>query len=283
VSIIDENRIFMVAEIGLNTNGDIDLTLELIRRVAEAGFDCVKFQKRTVDVVYTKEQLDTPRESPWGTTTREQKYGLEFEKIDYDVIDSFCKDLNIYWTASPWDCASLAFLLRYDVPYIKIASACATDADLLKFCGQVNKPVFLSTGMCDMPMIHEAVDVVKNEGGKIECIYHCCSVYPSRLDQLNLRGIKTLQKEFPNIPIGYSGHEKGVATSVMAAVLGAKSIERHVTLDRTMYGSDQAASLEPKGFTTLIRDVRDWEVARGDGMIMIDDEEYPIIKKLRRV
>lgn len=280
--LLNQLRCFLVAEIGINANGNVQLASDLIRLAKQAGFDCVKFQKRTVEVVYSKEELDKYRESPWGTTNREQKYGLEFGKAEYDEIDRVCKQEQILWTASPWDESSVDFLLDYDVPYLKLASACITDKELLIHCAKSGKPIWLSTGMSNVPMIRRAVNTIHRAHGRVDLIYHCTSTYPSEIEELNLLGVVTLREEFPDIAIGYSGHETGVIPSVAAAVLGAQSVERHITLNRAMYGSDQAASLEPKGFTTLCRDIRAWEIARGDGNIKIESSEEPIIEKLRR-
>ena len=274
----------MVAEIGLNHNSDLNIAFDLMKKAKRAGFDCVKFQKRTLHLVYTDEELDVPRESPWGTTNREQKEGLEFGIEEYNSISEYANSLGIHWTASPWDENSIDFLTHFydDIPYIKIASAGLTDKDLLIAASEMGKPMFLSTGMSDANVILSAVDVIERHGGDIGCIYHCCSNYPQKVEESNLMAINTLKTIFPDIPIGYSGHEKGIAISVMAAVMGAMSIERHITADRTMYGSDQAASLEPRGFNMLVRDIRDWENARGDGTLRIYDSERPIMKKLRR-
>lgn len=273
---------YVVAEIGINHNGQIETAKQLINVAKGAGCDAVKFQKRTVDVVYTPEELARPRESPFGTSNGDLKRGLEFGKAEYNKIDRYCHEVGIEWFASPWDEESVDFLMQYDIPYLKIASACATDKDLLRHCISTGKPLLVSTGMCDLPLIKQIVETIQSKRGEIACLYHCVSTYPARVDELNLLGIQTLQNEFPDIPVGYSGHEVGVATTVMAVVLGAVSVERHITLDRAMWGSDQAASLEPPGLTRLVRDIRDWEKARGDGVIKIYDSERPIEEKLRR-
>ena len=273
---------YVVAEIGINHNGQIEIAKQLINIARGAGCDAVKFQKRTVEVVYSPEELARSRETPFGTTNADYKRGVEFGKDEYDEIDRYCKEVGIEWFASPWDEGSVDFLMQYDIPYIKIASACATDKDLLSQCVSTGKPLLISTGMCDLATIRKIVDTVIDRGGQIACLYHCVSTYPSRADELNLLGIQTLQREFPDVPIGYSGHEVGVATSVMAVVLGAASVERHITLDRAMWGSDQAASLERPGLTRLVRDIRVWESARGDGVIRISERERPIEEKLRR-
>lgn len=281
--IMKPDRCYTVAEIGINHNGNLKLALEMIDMAKEVGFDCVKFQKRTVDKVYDKEELDTPRQSPWGTTNRQQKEGLEFDRHDYLAISKHCTALGIDWTASPWDSDSVSFLIDLGVPFLKVPSAKITDKDLLTACADTKKPLFLSTGMCDLKKIINIVRYVEDAGGQIGCIYHCTSTYPSETGELNLLGLKTLMKNFPKYPIGYSGHERGVATTLMAVILGARSIERHITTDRTLYGSDQAASLEKKGCQQLLRDISDWYGARGDGVIKVYDREIPIAAKLRKV
>ncbi|MEQ8356263.1 MAG: N-acetylneuraminate synthase family protein [Kiloniellaceae bacterium] len=279
---IQQGRCYVVAEIGINHNGDIGTAKQLIKAAKDAGCDAVKFQKRTLEVVYAPEELAKPRENPFGETNGDLKRGLEFGKSEYDQIDKLCKEIDIEWFASPWDEGSVDFLAQYDIPYLKIASASATDLDLLKHCAATGKPLLISTGMCDLDMIKRIVAAVDKAGGTIACLYHCTSTYPAKTEELNLMGIKTLEKEFPNIPIGYSGHEVGLPTTIMAAALGVKSIERHITLSRAMWGSDQAASIELPGLERLVRDIRAWEVARGDGNIVIYDSEKPIAEKLRR-
>jgi len=270
--------VFIVAEIGINHNGDIKLAKELIDVAVDAGCDAVKFQKRTIEDVYTKEELDKPRESPWGTTNREQKEGLEFGFEEYKEINKYCKEKNILWFASAWDEKSLDFLEQFDLPCHKIASAMLTDDDFLKKVRATGKPVILSTGMSTMEQIEHAVDVLGKE--KL-AILHCTSTYPSKLEELNLSVIKVLEDTF-NIPVGYSGHEAGITPTVAAVVLGACIIERHITLDRSMYGSDQSASVEPHGIRRLVRDVREVPVILGDGKKKIYDSEKPIIEKLRK-
>ena len=280
---IDQNGCYIVGEIGINHNGNLDTALELINMAYGAGCDAVKFQKRTVDVVYTPEELAKPRPNPFGDTNGHLKRGLEFGTFEYDRIAGACKALNIDWYASPWDEISVDFMMNYNCPYHKIASASLTDRGLLDYCAQTRRPILLSTGMSTINQITDAVDVVENAGGEVACIYHCNSTYPSRNnEEINLLGIVTLKKIFPQIPIGYSGHERGVPPSVAAAVLGAASVERHITLDRSSFGSDQAASLEPRGLDLLCRDIRTWEECRGDGSIQVYNSELPIMKKLRR-
>jgi len=274
---------YLVAEIGINHNGSIHTAKQLIKTAKEAGFDCVKFQKRTLDVVYTSEALAAPRESPFGTTNGDLKRALEFSYDQYVELDQYCLELGIDWTASPWDEQSAEFISSFDVPHIKVASACITDKALLTSTAKLGVPLWLSTGMSDLDTIIKAVRAVEESGGEVGMLYHCNSTYPCEVRNLGLLGIHTLNAVFPHIKIGYSGHETGVTTSVMAAVLGVFAIERHVTLNRAMYGSDQAASLEPPGMRRLVRDVRTWELARGDGKIGIYEEEVPIKNKLRRV
>ena len=279
---ITKNKCYIIAEIGINHNGQLEIAKQLINVAKGSGCDAVKFQKRTIDIVYSPEELSRPRENPFGSLNGDLKRGLEFGKDEYDEIDRYCREVGIEWFASPWDEQSVDFLAQYSIPYIKVASASVTDKNLLQTCVATKKPLLISTGMCDLPTIHKIVDTILEIGGEIACMYHCVSTYPAKIEELNLIGIHSLKREFPNIPIGYSGHEVGVSTSVMAAVLGAASIERHITLDRAMWGSDQAASLEPPGLSTLVRNIRKWERARGDGLIEILDSERPIADKLRR-
>lgn len=270
---------FIVAEIGINHNGDISIAKKLIDIAIQAGCDAVKFQKRTIEVVYSKEELEKPRESPFGSTNGDLKRALEFGKKEYKEIDTYCKEKNIIWFASTWDEGSVDFLEQFNPPCYKVASACLTDDSLLRYIYRTGKPVILSTGMSTMEQIEHAVDILSPN--KL-ILLHTVSTYPTDDHHLNLLVIKTLQKRFPSVPIGYSGHETGVSTSVMAVVLGACIVERHITLDRTMWGSDQAASLESKGLEILVRDIRKWEITRGDGVKRLHDLEIPIMNKLRR-
>ncbi|WP_421866751.1 N-acetylneuraminate synthase family protein [Motiliproteus sp.] len=279
---IKQDSCYIVAEIGINHNGDLDIAKQLIELAKDVGCDAVKFQKRTVDVVYTAEELERYRESPFGTTNGALKYGLELSLEQYQEIDRYCKELQIDWFGSPWDEQSVDFLMEFDTPYIKVASASATDKGLLEYCSRTGRPLLVSTGMCDLAMIKKIVSTIDNAGGEIAMLYHCTSTYPSEMHELNLSGIQTLKQAFPGIPIGYSGHEPGVTPSVIAVALGAESVERHITLKRTMWGSDHAASLEPQGLRRLVRDIRDFKVAQGDGIIELLDTERPIAEKLRR-
>jgi N-acetylneuraminate synthase len=270
---------FVIAEIGINHNGDVDLAKRLISVAVAAGCDAVKFQKRTVDVVYTAEELAKPRENPFGPTNGDLKYGLEFEREEYEEIDSFCKSVKMLWFASPWDEASVDFLEQFHVPVYKIASASLTDDHLLRHIRSTGKPIILSTGMSTYAEIDHAVEVL---GKKDLVLMHATSTYPATYDELNLRAIPTMAQRY-GVAIGYSGHETGIPTSVSAVVLGAWCFERHITMDRAMWGSDHAASLEPNGITRLVRDIRLWEQAKGDGVKRVYEREFPIIKKLRRV
>tara|TARA_B110000495_G_scaffold130298_1_gene113492 strand:- start:2384 stop:3211 length:828 start_codon:yes stop_codon:yes gene_type:complete len=274
--------VFVSAEIGINHNGDIDITKKLIDIAKQAGCDAVKFQKRTIEKVYSKEILDSSRSSPWGTTTREQKLGLEFEKNEYDVIDKYCRERNIFWYASAWDVDSQLFLQTYDLKYNKVASAMLTNIDLLKIIAGEKKHTFIATGMSTLEEIHQAVSIFKEKNCPFE-LMHTNSSYPMKLEEANIRCIDTLRNEF-NCNVGYSGHEtSSYAVCVCAVVVGATSIERHITLDRSMYGSDQSASLEPIGLIRMVRDVRRVESIMGDGVKRIWDSEVPVRKKLRGV
>lgn len=275
----DDQPCFIVAEIGINHSGNIDLAKRLISVAVGAGCDAVKFQKRTVDVVYTPEELAKPRENPFGPTNGDLKYGLEFEQEEYEEIDAFCRSVKMPWFASPWDEGSVDFLEQFAVPVYKIASASLTDDNLLRHIRRTGRPIILSTGMSTYDEIDHAAEVL----GKQDLILmHATSTYPATYDELNLRAIPIMAERY-GVPVGYSGHETGIPTSVCAAALGACCVERHITLDRASWGSDQAASLEPNGITRLVRDIRLWEQARGDGIKRVYERELPIIKKLRRV
>ncbi len=275
----NDHGCFVIAEIGINHNGDIDRAKRLISVAVAAGCDAVKFQKRTVEVVYTPEELTKPRENPFGPTNGDLKYGLEFGEEEYEEINAFCKSIKMIWFASPWDEGSVDFLEQFRPPVYKIASASLTDDNLLRHVRRTGKPVILSTGMSTYGEIDHAVDVL----GKQELILmHATSTYPANYDELNLRAIPEMARRY-GVPVGYSGHETGIPTSVCAVALGACSVERHITLDRAGWGSDQSASLEPNGITRLVRDIRLWEQAKGDGIKRVYEREVPIIKKLRRV
>ena len=273
---------FITAELGINHNGDIDIAKKLIDTAKLAGCDAVKFQKRTVEIVYSKEVLDSPRNSPWGTTTREQKNGIEFSKNEYDIIDKYCKNNHIEWYASAWDVESLEFLKQYELKYNKVASAMLTNMELINKIAQEKKHTFVSTGMSNMDQIKTAVNIFKKNECPFE-LQHSNSSYPMKIEEANLNCIKTLQNEF-ECNVGYSGHESlGYLICVAAVILGATSIERHITLDRSMYGSDQPASLEPAGLQRLVRDIRNIELIMGDGEKIIWDSEIPVMKKLRNM
>src|SRR5579864_1531254 len=278
-SVGDKRPCYIVAEIGINHNGDLGLAKRLISVAVAAGCDAVKFQKRTIEVVYTADELAKPRESPFGTTNGDLKRGLEFGYAEYREIDAYCKAVKIPWFASCWDEASVDFISRFDVPCFKIASASLTDDNLLRYTRATGKPIVLSTGMSTIEEIDHAVAVLGKEN---LVILHACSTYPANYDELNLRAIPVMRRRY-DVPVGYSGHETGIPSSVAATTLGACFVERHITLDRAMWGSDHAASLEPNGITRLVRDVRLIEQSMGDGVKRVYEREYPIIKKLRRV
>lgn len=274
----DGQPCYIVAEIGINHNGSLDIAKQLIDVAVESGCDAVKFQKRTVETVYTPEELARPRESPFGPTNGDLKRGLEFGYKEYREIDRYCEQKRIHWFASCWDEESVNFIEKFDPPCFKVASACLTDDSLLRHHRKYGRPILLSTGMSEIKQIEHAVQVL----GKEQLILlHCTSTYPSKPEELNLRTILTLKEKF-GVPVGYSGHEVGLPTSFAAAVLGACVIERHITLDRAMWGSDQAASVEPQGIKRLVRDIRELDLALGDGVKRVYDSEIPIMEKLRR-
>jgi N-acetylneuraminate synthase len=271
--------IFIIAEIGINHNGDVEIAKRLIDMAKEVGVDAIKFQKRTIDLIYSKEFLSSPRKSPWGETQRQQKEGLEFTKQNYDEIDSYCKKKGIEWFASAWDEQSQKFLRQYDLRFNKIASPMLTHADLLKMVAEEKKPTFISTGMSNFEQIDRAVKIFD----KYSCHYtlmHCVSVYPCPDDWCNLRMITVLRDRY-NCPVGYSGHEHGILPSVIAVALGAQAIERHITLDRSMYGSDQAVSVEKRGLELMIRDIKSVKPILGSGDKITIPEEEKVSYKLR--
>jgi N-acetylneuraminate synthase len=270
---------YIIAEIGINHNGNIDLARRLISVAVAAGCDAVKFQKRTVELVYTKEELEKPRESPFGATNGDLKRGLEFDYDAYCLIDRYCREVRMPWFASCWDEASVDFIDRFDVPCYKIASACLTDDNLLRHTRSKGKPIILSTGMSTIEEIDHALAVLGRED---LILLHATSVYPAYYPELNLNAIRGLQKRY-RVPVGYSGHETGLPSTVAAVALGACCLERHITLDRAMWGSDQAASLEPNGISKIVSYVRIVEQSLGDGVKRVLEREHPIIKKLRRV
>lgn len=302
---------FLIAEIGINHNGSVAVAKQLVDLAVKTGCQAVKFQKRTIETVYTAEELAKPRvfdnsfmihageraerygvdplskedrarlaKDPTNTTNGDLKRILEFGLPEYRDIDSYCRENGIMWTASPWDEASVEFLETFNVPFYKVGSASLTDSGLLKAIQKTSKPVVLSTGMSTMEQVHKAVGILKETP---IALLHCVSTYPSKDEELNLRMIEMLKKEFPAIPIGYSGHENGSTLAVCAVALGACIVERHITLDRTMPGSDQAASLEPFRLGLMIGNIRRLERALGDGFKRVLQTEQPILEKLRRV
>ena len=273
-------KTFIIAEIGINHNGELGLAKKLIDMAKRAGCDAVKFQKRTIDIVYSKNELEKYRESPWGNTQRQQKEGLEFSKLEYDEINKYCQDQNINWFASAWDVESIKFLDFFKLKYQKVASAMITN---LKFLNELSKRgahTFISTGMSNTNIIDEAVNVFKNNNCSYE-LMHSVSTYPCPEDQLNLNLISFLKKRY-NCKVGYSGHEASVSPSIVAVCLGAESLERHITLDRSIYGTDQSASLEEKGLIELVNIVRKIPKVIGSSKEKkILDCEVEVAKKLR--
>ena len=273
--------IFITAEIGINHNGDLKIAKDLIKIAKSCGCDAVKFQKRTVEKSYSKEILDSFRDSPWGNTTRDEKLHLEFNKSDYDEIDKFCSAQDIEWYASSWDIESQEFLRQYNLKHNKVASAMLTNIELLESIAQEKKPTFISTGMSTIDEIRNAVKIFRKHNCPFE-LMHTNSSYPMKNEEANLNCIGTLKNEFSR-NVGYSGHEAGATLVCVAAVLlGATSIERHTTLDRSMYGSDHAASLEPAGLQRLVRDIRLLDIIKGDGIKIVWPSELPKLKRLRR-
>jgi N-acetylneuraminate synthase len=272
---------YIIAEIGINHNGSLDLAKKLIDAARWCGADAVKFQKRTVDLVFAG-QLDKPRESPWGLTLGEQKYGLEFDRDEYNEIDSYCKQQKMPWFASAWDIPSLEFLKAYDLPFNKVASAMATNGEFLQAVKWDGRRAILSTGLCNELQMSQAINAL---GDSLYAVLHCVGAYPAKEEDLNLNYITKLRKNFKkngmSIKVGYSGHETSVSPSVVAVVLGAKIIERHITLDRSMYGSDQAASLEPVGFQTMVQQIRKIPAILGDGIKTVTKGEEEVARKLR--
>ncbi len=274
----DGKPCYIIAEVGINHNGDIDLAKRLIDLAKISGCNAVKFQKRTVDVVYTPAELAAPRESPYGKTNGDLKHGLEFVLEEYQEIDRYCREKSMPWFASCWDEASVDFIDQFDVPCYKIASASLTDDGLLRHTRSKGKPIILSTGMSTLEQIDHAVEVL----GKNELIIlHATSTYPAYYEEINLSVIPELRRRY-GVPVGYSGHETGLPSSVAAVSLGACVVERHITLDRSMWGSDHAASLGPSGVIKLVSEIRVVETAMGDGVKRVIEREAPIIKKLRR-
>ncbi|AIA05533.1 N-acetylneuraminate synthase family protein [Streptomyces noursei] len=273
--------VYVTGEIGINHNGDLENAFALIDAAADAGCDAVKFQKRTPEVCTPRDQWDIERDTPWGRMTYiDYRHRVEFDEDGYRAIDEYCKKRGIAWFASPWDVESVAFLEKFDVPCYKVASASLTDDELLRALRATGRAVILSTGMSTPKQIRHAVEVL---GSDNIVLCHATSTYPAKAEELNLRMIHTLQAEYPNVPIGYSGHETGLQTTLAAVALGATFVERHITLDRAMWGSDQAASVEPQGLTRLVRDIRTIEESLGDGVKKVYESELGPMKKLRRV
>ena len=274
-----KEKVFIIAEIGINHNGSMQYAKELVDLAKDCGCDAVKFQKRTIDIVYKKEFLDSPRLSPWGKTQRDQKEGLEFSLEQYHEIDEYCREKSIDWFVSCWDIPSQISMRKFNTKYNKVASAMATNLEFLKIVAEEKKHTFLSTGMTNIKEIELAVQIFENALCPIT-LMHTVSTYPAQEKHLNLNCIKSLQTKFDK-PIGYSGHEATVLPSIVAAVLGATCIERHITLDRAMYGSDQAASLQKNGLRDLVNSIRKSEIVLGDGEKTIIPEELEVAKKLR--
>ena len=274
-----EQPTYIVAEIGLNHNGDVELAKRLIDAALLAGCDAVKFQKRTPEIAVPPEMYDVMRETPWGTMTYlEYRHRVEFGLEEFRAIDEYCRERHIPWFASPWDEPSLSFLEQFDPPCHKLPSAALTDHELLRHVREAGRPMILSTGMSTLEQIRAAMEVV---GCDDLVLLHCTSTYPCQPEELNLRMIRRLRDEF-GVPVGYSGHEVGLQTTYAAVVLGACFVERHITLDRAMWGSDQAASVEPSGFMRLVRDIRTIESAVGDGVKRVYASEEPLLRRLRR-
>ena len=272
-------EVFIIAEIGINHNGDLKIAKQLIDQSKAAGCDAVKFQKRTIDVVYSPDVLDQPRESPWGSTQRDQKMGLEFGVAEYDEINRYCNEVGIIWFASAWDIPSQNFLRQYNCPYNKVASAMTTHVAFLGEVASEKKMTFISTGMCTLDDVDHAVKIFRDA----DCpfvLLHTVSTYPAKESDLNLAVMATLRERY-ECPVGYSGHEPSVSPSVIAGALGAQVIERHVTLERSMYGSDQSASLEPAGLLNLVSTIRKISECVGNGEKQVIDAEKEVAKKLR--
>lgn len=275
-----QSQCYLIGEIGINHNGDLDTAFSLIDKAKLYGFDAVKFQKRTIDIVYTAEELAKPRESPFGTTNGDLKYGLEFSYDDYARISGYCSQKGIDWFCSPWDEESVDFLEQFDPICYKVASASLTDSSLLKHIASKGRPIIASTGMSTLDEVDQAFEILKSNP---LLLMHTTSAYPSKDEELNLSVISTLQERY-RVPVGYSGHEVGIMPSVFAVVgHGACAVERHITLDRSMWGSDQAASLEPRGMELMSRYIRSWPVVNGQPQKTLLNSELPVKQKLRRV
>lgn len=278
----EDKPCYIVAELGINHNGSLNTARKLIDAAVDAGCNAVKFQKRTIDVVYTQEELVRARQSPFGQTNGDLKRGLEFGREDYQAIDSYCREKKISWFASPWDVESVKFLEQFDVPFYKVASACVTDWHLVNDIARCGKPIIASTGMSTQVQIDRLVGDLSIQGAGDFALLACTATYPSELKELRLERLWSMKVLYPHIPIGWSHHAVSPWPAFAAAIMGAKIIEAHLTLDRSMFGSDQAASLEPAAFKKLVQEIRDFEIARGDGTIGMIESERPIMEKLRR-
>jgi len=282
-------KVYIIAEIGINHNGDLDTAKKLINIASAAGCDIVKFQKRNPDICVPEHQKSIKRVTPWGKISYiDYKHKLEFGRKEYDEIDMYCYKQGIKWTASPWDIDSVEFLKKYDLPFIKIASASLTDNKLIEECVKNFPKVIMSTGMSTAKQIDKAIsllDTYKDLYGKEERfgLLHCNSSYPAPLEELNLSAIKTLAKKYPSYDIGYSGHELTLGTTVASVLLGASIIERHVTIDRNMWGTDQSCSVTPWGLFKLVSGIRELEKAYGDGKLKVTDSEKEVLTKLRNI
>ena len=272
--------VYIIAEIGINHNGDIEIAKQLMDVAVETGCDAVKFQKRTPEICVPEEQKSIPRDTPWGTMSYfDYKKRIEFEQSEFEQIDAYAKKIGIDWFASPWDVPSVDFLESFNVPCQKIASACLTDSELLSAVNKTKTTTILSTGMSSIEEIDKAVSLLSNVP---LAIAQATSTYPAEASELNLRAIQTFAEKY-KMPVGYSGHERGLQVTIAAVALGATFVERHITLDRSMWGTDHSASLEPEGLKKLVRDIRIVELALGDGKKKVYDSEIPIRTKLRRV
>lgn len=271
--------VYIIAEIGINHNGSLDIAKQLIDVAAGAGCDAVKFQKRTIEIVYSPEELSMPRESPWGTTNGEQKRGLEFSVDDFNAIDAHCRSLKMDWFASSWDIPSQQLMRRYEFPHNKVASAMVTNIPLVEKIAGEGRHTFISTGMCTYDEVDRAVEIFRRHNCPFTPL-HCVSTYPTENADSNIAAMEELKERY-GVGVGYSGHERGLLPTILAVAFGASVVERHITLDRTMYGSDQAASLEPDGLNRLVRDIRDIPLMMGDGTKRIIEAERPIAAKLR--
>ncbi len=273
--------VYVIAEIGINHNGSVDLAKRMIAGASAAGVDAVKFQKRTPELCVPKDQWNIERDTPWGRMTYiDYRYKVEFGKEEYDEIDNFCRSHGIAWLASCWDEPSVEFIRQYDVPFFKVPSACLTDHELIAKTQSTGKPLMISTGMSTMEEIEATINLAGFDGLMVA---HATSTYPCKVSELNLNVIKTYREKYPNTPIGYSGHEVGLSPTWAAVTLGANFVERHITLDRAMWGTDQAASVEIGGFIRLVQNIRDIEQALGDGIKRVYESEIPSRNKLRRV